>query len=111
MLTLEDVAKGYLNQLIHRSLVQVVKFLILLTKLELVESITIHMLLEVILSKSEELDFHLVSIQNCLSFGHMLHEVILSKSKKLDFHLVSIQTCLSFGRIAQRLSIQNNVNS
>ena len=83
MLTLEDVAKGYLNKLIHRSLVQVVKFLILLTKLELVESITIHMLREVILSKSEELDFHLVSIQNCLSFG----------------------------RIAQRLSIQNNVNS
>ena len=83
MLTLEDVAKGYLNQLIHRSLVQVVKFLILLTKLELVESITIHMLREVILSKSEELDFHLVSIQNCLSFG----------------------------RIAQHLSIQNNVNS
>jgi disease resistance protein RPM1 len=60
-LTLEDVAQDYLNQLIHRSLVQVEE----VDFIGKTRSCRVHdMLREVILSKSEELSFHLVSMQN-----------------------------------------------
>ena len=74
----EDIAKDYLNQLILRSLVQVVT--------------------SDIIGRARTCRVH-----------DMLREVILSKSKELNFHLVSMQDCLSFGRIARRLSIQNNI--
>ncbi|GMY36617.1 disease resistance protein RPM1-like [Fagus crenata] len=78
--TLEDVAKDYLNQLIHRSLVQVGMF----DDFGRARTCRVH---------------------------DMLREVILSKSEELNFHLVSMQDCLSFGRIARRLSIQNSTNT
>nr|XP_023918423.1 disease resistance protein RPM1-like [Quercus suber] len=79
-ITLEEVAQGYLNQLIHRSLVQV-----------------------------EEVDF-IGRTRSCRIHDMML-EVILSRSKELDFHLVLMQNYPNFNRIARRLSIQNNVKT
>ena len=77
-LTLEDVAQDYLNQLIHRSLVQV----------------------------SEE-DF-IGRIRRC-RVHDMMHEVILSRSEELSFNLVSMTNYSNFERAARRLSIQNYV--
>ncbi|KAM4092090.1 hypothetical protein ACB094_06G010900 [Castanea mollissima] len=79
-ITLEEVAQGYLNQLIHRSLVQV-----------------------------NEVDF-IGRTRSCRIHDMML-EVILSRSKELDFHLVSMQNYPNFNRLARRLSIQNNVKT
>ncbi|XP_030928648.1 disease resistance protein RPM1-like [Quercus lobata] len=79
-ITLEEVAQGYLNQLIHRSLVPV-----------------------------EQVDF-IGKTRSCRIHDMML-EVILSRSKELDFHLASMQNYLNFNRIARRLSIQNNVKT
>ena len=41
----------------------------------------------------------------------MMHEVILSRSEELSFDLVSMSKYLNFERAARRLSIQNNVNT
>ncbi|XP_050246333.1 disease resistance protein RPM1-like isoform X19 [Quercus robur] len=79
-MTLEDVAQAYLNQLIHRSLVQV-----------------------------DEEDF-IGRIRTC-RVHDMMHEVILSRSKELSFDLVSMSKYSNFERAARRLSIQNNVNT
>ena len=77
-LTLEDVAQDYLNQLIHRSLVQV---------------------------NGE--DF-IGRIRRC-RVHDMMHEVILSRSEELSFNLVSMTNYSNFERATQRLSIQNYV--
>ena len=59
-ITLEEVAHGYLNQLIHRSLVQVED----VDLKGMCRSCRVHnMLHEVILSRFEELSFSLVSMQ------------------------------------------------
>ncbi|KAM4092092.1 hypothetical protein ACB094_06G011100 [Castanea mollissima] len=79
-ITLEEVAQGYLNQLIHKSLVQV-----------------------------NEVD-SIGRTRSCRIHDMML-EVILSRSKELDFHLVSMQNYPNFNRLARRLSIQNNVKT
>ncbi|XP_023918264.1 disease resistance protein RPM1-like [Quercus suber] len=79
-LTLEDVAQEYLNQLIHRSLVQVNE--------------------EDIIGKIRRCRVH-----------DMMHEVILSRSEELSFNLVSMTNYSNFERAARRLSIQNNVNT
>jgi disease resistance protein RPM1 len=79
-ITLEDVAQDYLKQLIDRSLVQVAR----VDYAGKVRSCRVH---------------------------DIMREVILSRSEELSFHLVSIQSCLSSKRIARRLSIQNNVNT
>ena len=79
-ITLEELAQGYLNQLIHRSLVQVAMF--------------------------DE-----VGKKRFFRVLDMLREVILSRSKELNFCLVSIQNYTSFDKIARRLSIMNNVNT
>nr|XP_023924981.1 disease resistance protein RPM1-like isoform X2 [Quercus suber] len=76
--TLEDIAQDYLNQLIHRSLVQVAR-----------------------------IDFH-GRTRTC-RVHDMLHGFILTKSKELSFHWVSIQDCLRVERIARRLSIQTKL--
>ncbi|XP_065617703.1 disease resistance protein PIK6-NP-like [Quercus suber] len=58
-ITLEELAQGHLNQLIHRSLVQVAKF----DEVGKKRFCRVHdMLREVILSRSEKLNFCLVSI-------------------------------------------------
>ena len=41
----------------------------------------------------------------------MMHEVILSRSEELNFNLVSMSNFSNFKGIAQCLSIQNNVNT
>ncbi|KAM3743906.1 hypothetical protein ACB098_06G011400 [Castanea mollissima] len=79
-ITLEEAAQSYLNQLIHRSLVQVNE----------VDS----------MSRTRSCRIH-----------DMMLEVILSRSKELDFHLVSMQNFPNFSRLARRLSIQNNVKT
>ncbi|XP_065616613.1 disease resistance protein RPM1-like [Quercus suber] len=79
-MTLEDVAQDYLNQLIHRSLIQV-----------------------------DKEDF-IGRIRIC-RVHDMMHEVILSRSEELSFDLVSISKYSNFERAARRLSIQNNVNT
>ena len=79
-ITLEDVAQEYLKQLIHRSLIQV-----------------------------EHVNF-IGRIRTC-RVHDMMREVILSRSEDLGFHLVSIQNYSSFDRIARRLSIRNNVDT
>ena len=79
-LTLEDVAQDYLNQLIHRSLVQV-----------------------------NEEDF-IGRIRRC-RVHDIMHEVILSRSGELSFNLVSMTNYSNFERAARCLSIQNNVNT
>ncbi|KAM4092096.1 hypothetical protein ACB094_06G011300 [Castanea mollissima] len=76
--TLEDIAQDYLNQLIHRSLVQVAR-----------------------------VDFQ--GRTSCCRVHDMLHGFILSKSKELSFQWVSIQNWLKVDKIARRLSIQTNV--
>ncbi|KAK4575648.1 hypothetical protein RGQ29_026565 [Quercus rubra] len=43
--------------------------------------------------------------------GHTLEDVILSRSEELNFNLVSMSNFSNFKRIAQRLSIQINVNT
>ena len=64
-LTLEELAQVYLNQLIHKSLVQVAVF----DEVGKNRYCRVHdMLREVILSRSEELNFCLVSIQKYSSF-------------------------------------------
>ncbi|XP_075668165.1 disease resistance protein RPM1-like [Castanea sativa] len=77
-ITLEELAQGYLNQLIRRSLVQVV-------------------------------EFDKVGKNRFCRVHDMLREVILSRSEELNFCLVSIQNYSSFDKIARRLSITNNV--
>ncbi|KAK4575633.1 hypothetical protein RGQ29_026552 [Quercus rubra] len=79
-ITLEELAQGYLNQLIHRSLVQVV-------------------------------EFDKVGKNRFCRVHDMLREVILSRSEELNFCLVSIQNYSSFDKIARRLSVMNNVNT
>ena len=79
-LTLEEVAQDYLKELIHRSLVQV----------------------EMVDSRGK--------IRSC-RVHDMLREVILSRSEELNFRLVSIRNYSSFDKIARRLSIQNNSNA
>ena len=79
-ITLEEVAQGYLNQLIHRSFVQV-----------------------------DTIDF--IGRSRSCRIHDMMLEVILSKSEQLGFHLVSMQNYPNFNRIARRLSIQNNVKT
>ena len=79
-LTLEDIAQDYLNQLIHRSLVQVNKE-----------------------------DF--IGRIRCCRVHDMMHEVILSRSEELSFNLVSMTNYSNFERAARRLSIQNNVTA
>ncbi|KAM3743901.1 hypothetical protein ACB098_06G011000 [Castanea mollissima] len=79
-MTLEDVAQDYLNQLIHRSLVQV-----------------------------DKEDF-IGRIRKC-RVHDMMHEVILSRSEELSFDLMSMSKYSNFERSARRLSIQNNVNT
>ncbi|KAK4575646.1 hypothetical protein RGQ29_026563 [Quercus rubra] len=79
-ITLEELAQGYLNQLIHRSLVQVVEF--------------------------DE-----VGKNRFCRVHDMLREVILSRSEELNFCLVSIQNYSSFDKIARHLSFMNNVNT
>ncbi|XP_065638556.1 disease resistance protein RPM1-like [Quercus suber] len=79
-ITLEDVAQDYLKQLIHRSLIQV-----------------------------EHVGF-IGRIRMC-QVHDMMCEVILSRSEDLGFHLVSIQNYSRFDRIARRLSIRNNVDT
>nr|XP_023879062.1 disease resistance protein RPM1-like [Quercus suber] len=78
--TLEEVAQDYLNQLINRSLVQ-------LTRKDFV-------------GKTRSCRVH-----------DMIREVILSRSEELNFRLVSVQNFSNCKRIARRLSIQNNVNT
>uniref|UniRef100_A0A2N9HWM8 Uncharacterized protein n=1 Tax=Fagus sylvatica TaxID=28930 RepID=A0A2N9HWM8_FAGSY len=77
--TLGDVAQDYLNQLIHRSLVQVAK-----------------------------VDF-VGRTRNC-RVHDMIREVILSRSEELSFCRVSINNYSIFYGIGRRLSIQNNAN-
>ena len=77
---MEEVAQDYLNQLIRRSLVQVA-----------------------------QIDF--VGRTRSCRVHDMIREVILSRSEELSFHLVSIQNYLNFERIARRLSIRNNVST
>ncbi|XP_075670907.1 disease resistance protein RPM1-like [Castanea sativa] len=77
---LEDVAQDYLNQLIHISLVQV-----------------------------DKEDF-IGRIRKC-RVHDMIHEVILSRSEELSFDLMSMSKYSNFERSARRLSIQNNVNT
>ena len=79
-ITLEDVAQGYLNQLIRRSLVQV--------------------------AWSDDVG----RFRSC-RVHDMLREVILSRSEELSFSLISLQDYTNFDRIARRLSIQKNVNT
>ena len=79
-ITLEEVAQGYLNQLIHRSLVQVDKV-------------------------------NFIGRTISCRIHDMLREVILSRSEELCFRLVSMQNYSNCKRIARRLSIQNNVNA
>ncbi|XP_075664859.1 disease resistance protein RPM1-like [Castanea sativa] len=79
-LILEDVAQDYLNQLIYRSMVQVAT-----------------------------IDF--VGKTRSYRLHDMMREVILSRSEELSFCLVPLQNYSSFDRIARRLSIQNNVNT
>uniref|UniRef100_A0A7N2M6J8 Uncharacterized protein n=2 Tax=Quercus lobata TaxID=97700 RepID=A0A7N2M6J8_QUELO len=79
-LTLEELAQDYLNQLIRRSLVQVAR-----------------------------IDF--AGRTRSCRVHDMLREVILSRSEELNFCLVSIQNYSSFDKIARRLSITNNVNT
>ncbi|KAK4551583.1 hypothetical protein RGQ29_032332 [Quercus rubra] len=79
-LTLEELAQAYLNQLIHRSLVQVAVF--------------------------DE-----VGKNRFCRVHDMLREVILSRAEELNFCLVSIQNYSSFDKIARRISITNNVNT
>jgi disease resistance protein RPM1 len=79
-ITLEEVAQDYLNQLIRRSLVQV---------------------------ENSNFDGR---IRSC-RVHDMLREVILLRSEELSFCLVSIQNYSCFDKIARRLSIQNNVNT
>ena len=79
-ITLEEVAQDYLNQLIHRSLVQVAR-----------------------------IDF--IGRTRSCRVHDMIREVILSRSEELNFRLVSIQNYLNFERIARCLSIRNNVNT
>nr|XP_023894898.1 disease resistance protein RPM1-like [Quercus suber] len=79
-ITLEEVAQDYLNKLIHRNLVQV----------EDVDSI----------GKTRTCRVH-----------DMMREVILSKSEELSFRTVSLQNYSSFDKIARRLSIQTKVNT
>uniref|UniRef100_A0A7N2KK62 Uncharacterized protein n=1 Tax=Quercus lobata TaxID=97700 RepID=A0A7N2KK62_QUELO len=79
-ITLEDVAQDYLKQLIHRSLIQV-----------------------------EHVGF-IGRIRMC-RVHDMMREVILSRSEDLGFHVVSIQNYSSFDRIARCLSIRNNVDT
>ncbi|KAK4575622.1 hypothetical protein RGQ29_026543 [Quercus rubra] len=79
-ITLEELAQSYLNQLIHRSLVQVVEF--------------------------DE-----VGKNRYCRVHDMLREVILSRSEELNFCLVSIQNYSSFDKIARRLSVMNNINT
>ena len=79
-ITLEDVAQGYLNQLIRRSLVQV--------------------------AWSDDVG----RFRSC-RVHDMLREVILSRSEELIFSLISMQDYTNFDRIARRLSIQKNVNT
>ncbi|KAM3696078.1 hypothetical protein ACJW31_06G011000 [Castanea mollissima] len=79
-MTLEDVAQDYLNQLIRRSLVQV-----------------------------DEEDF-IGRIRKC-RVHDMMHEVILSRSEELSFDLMSMSKYSNFESSARRLSIQNNVNT
>ncbi|KAL0000477.1 hypothetical protein SO802_014258 [Lithocarpus litseifolius] len=78
--TLEEVAQDYLNQLINRSLVQ-------LTQKDFV-------------GKTRSCRVH-----------DMIREVIISRSEELNFRLVSVQNFSNYKRIARRLSIQNNVNT
>ena len=64
-MTLEDVAQDYLNQLIHRSLVQVGEE----DFTRRIRICRVHdMMHEVILSRSEELNFNLVSMSNFSNF-------------------------------------------
>ena len=49
-------------------------------------------------------------IRNC-RVHDMMHEVILSRSEELNFNLVSMSNFSNFKGIAQCLSIQNNVNT
>ena len=79
-ITLEDVAQGYLNQLIRRSLVQV--------------------------AWSDDVG----RFRSC-RVHDMLREVILSRSEELSFSLISMQDYTNFDRIARRLSIQKNANT
>ncbi|KAL0000478.1 hypothetical protein SO802_014259 [Lithocarpus litseifolius] len=79
-LTSEDVAQDYLNQLIHRSLVQV-----------------------------DKEDF--IGRIRCCRVHDMMYEVILSRSEELSFDLVTMSNYSNLERIARRLSIQNNVNT
>ncbi|KAM3696075.1 hypothetical protein ACJW31_06G010800 [Castanea mollissima] len=79
-LTSEDVAQDYLNQLIHRSLVQV-----------------------------DKEDF-VGRIRYC-RVHDMMHEVILSRSEELSFDLVTMPNYSNFERTSRRLSIQKNVNT
>ena len=79
-ITLEEIAQDYLNQLIQRSLVQVAN-----------------------------VDY-VGSTRSCLVHD-MMHEVIISRLEELNFRLVSKQNCLSIERIARCLSIQNKVNA
>ncbi|GMY30861.1 disease resistance protein RPM1-like [Fagus crenata] len=78
-LTLEDVAKDYLNELIHRSLVQVVEV--------------------DLFGKTRSCQVH-----------DMMREVIFSRSEELSFCYVSINNNSIFDGIGRRLSIQNNGN-
>ncbi|GMY32588.1 disease resistance protein RPM1-like [Fagus crenata] len=78
-ITLEEVAQDYLSQLIHRSLVQV-----------------------------EWVDFR-GKTRSC-RVHDMMREVILSRSEELSFCHVSINNSLIFDGIGWHLSIQNNVN-
>ncbi|KAL4618397.1 hypothetical protein ACB092_06G006900 [Castanea dentata] len=77
-LTLEEVAQDYLKELIHGSLVQV----------------------EMVDSRGK--------IRSC-RVHDMLREVILSRSDELSFHFVSIKNYSNFDNIARCLSIQNNL--
>ena len=65
--TLEDVAQDYLNQLIHRNLIQV-----------------------------DREDY--IGIRNC-RVHDMMHELILSRSKELSFGLVSMTNYSNYERI------------
>ena len=78
-ITLEELAQGYLNQLIHRSLVIVA-----------------------------EVDF--VGKTRSCQVHDMMREVILSRSKELSFYHVSINDNSIFYGICRCLSIQNNIN-
>ncbi|XP_075670902.1 disease resistance protein RPM1-like [Castanea sativa] len=77
-ITLEELAQGYLNQLIRRSLVQV-----------------------------DEEDF--IGRIRCCRVHDMMYEVILSRSEELSFDLVTMSNYSNLERTARRLSITNNV--